>query len=149
MALESNLIKLPIVEGAEFRRQPTEGPDKPELHTNNVNNETEPYLLRELEAFLGFTLHLYKRISRGEKVRVHVVVAVRRETEVSALVRGLERPMYQVPASPDMFRPWHDVTSETHISPGLEAPQSASFDQFIAKLTESKSSIVVAEVWAG
>ena len=71
------------------------------------------------------------------------------KVEVADLVRGLERPMYQVTASPDMFRPWHDVTSEDHIGPGLEALQAAFFDQFIAEPTESKSGLVVAEVRSG
>ena len=73
MALEPKLIKLPIVKGAEFRRQATEGPDKPELRGNEVNDETEPHLLGKLEAMLGFTLHLNERISRRQKVRVQVV----------------------------------------------------------------------------
>src|ERR1700751_5521922 len=48
-----------------------------------------------------------------------------------------------------MFRPWHDVTCEDHVGPGLEAPQAAFFDQFIAELAESKSGLVVAEVRSG
>ena len=71
------------------------------------------------------------------------------KVEVADLVRGIESPTYQVTASPDMFRPWHDVTSEEHIGPRLKALQAAFFDQFIAKLTESKSGLVVAEVRAG
>ena len=146
MALKPKLIKLPVVKGAEFRRQPAEGPDKPELRSNEVNHEAEPSLLRKLEAILGFTLHLGERISRRQKVRVQVDAAVRRKSEVADLVRGLERSMYEVAASPDMFRPWHNVTSEDHIGPGLEALQAAFFDQFIAEPTESKSGLVVAEV---
>ena len=57
--------------------------------------------------------------------------------------------MYQVTASPDVFLPWHDVTSEKRIGPCLKTLQAAFFDQFIAKLTESNSVLVVAEVWAG
>ena len=45
-----------VVEGAEFRRQAAEGPDKPELRGDDVNDETEPHLLRKLETVLGFTL---------------------------------------------------------------------------------------------
>ena len=56
MALEPKLIELFIVKGAEFRRQATEGPDKPELRGDDVNDETKPSLLRKLEAILGFTL---------------------------------------------------------------------------------------------
>ena len=90
-----------------------------------------------------------QRISRRQKVRVQVVAAVRRKSEVADLVRGIERPTHQVTASPDMFRPWHDVTSKAHIGPGLETLQAAFFDQFIAKPTESKSGLVVAEVRSG
>src|SRR5712692_5838164 len=57
--------------------------------------------------------------------------------------------MYQVAGGPDMFRPWHHVTCEDHVRPGLEAHQAAFFDQLIAKETESKSSLVVAEVRSG
>src|SRR5262249_11485024 len=77
-----------------------------------------------------------------------VVVAVRRKAEVADLVRGLERPMYQVSTSPDMFGPRHDVTSKRQIGPGLESLQPAFFDQFIAEATELKSGLVVAEVRA-
>src|SRR6266404_1662629 len=149
MALEPKLIKLPIVKGAEFRRRTTEGSDETELRGDDVNDETKSSLVRKFEGILGFTLHLHERVSRRQKVRVHVVAAVRRKTEVADLVRGLERPMYHVTASPDMFRPWHDVTSETHIGPGLEPLQSASFDQFIAKSAKSKSGIVIAEMRTG
>src|SRR6266404_2423252 len=48
-----------------------------------------------------------------------------------------------------MFRPWHHVTCEDHIGPGLEALQAAFFDQFVAKPAESKSGLVVAEVRSG
>jgi hypothetical protein len=41
MALEQELIEPLIVKGAEFRRQTTEGPDKPELRGDDVNGETE------------------------------------------------------------------------------------------------------------
>jgi len=42
MALEPKLIEPLIVEAAEFRRQAAEGPDKPELRGDDVNDETEP-----------------------------------------------------------------------------------------------------------
>ena len=73
MALEPKLIKLLIVEGAEFRRQAAQRPDQPELGGDDVNDETEPRLLREGEPILGFALHLGERIARREKVRVQVL----------------------------------------------------------------------------
>jgi len=85
MPLEPNLIKLPVVKGAEFRRQATEGPDKPKLCGDEVNDVTEPGLLGKLEAILGFTLHLNQRISSRQKVRVQVVAAVRRKVRSPVL----------------------------------------------------------------
>src|SRR5271170_8091404 len=119
MALEQELIKSPIVKGAEFRRRTTEGTDKPELRGDDVNDQTKPRLLRKLEAILGFILHLRERISRREKVRVQVFAAVPRISEIADLVRSLECPAYQVTASPDMFCPWHDLTPERQIRSGL------------------------------
>jgi len=48
-----------------------------------------------------------------------------------------------------MSRPYHEVSSDGHIGPGLEAPQPSSFDQFIAELAGSKSGLVVAEMRSG
>ena len=89
-ALDPKLVELLIVEGAEFRRQAAERPDQPELRGDDVNDKTEPHLLREREAMLGFALHLDERIARREKVRVQVVAAVGRKSEVADLVRRLE-----------------------------------------------------------
>src|SRR4029077_11640483 len=103
----------------------------------------------KLEAILGFALYLNERIARREKGRVQVQAAVRRQGEIADLVRGLELPTQQIAASLDMFRPGHDKISKAHIGPGLEAPQSAFFDQFIAKPAESTSGCVVVEMWTG
>ena len=91
MALEQELIKSPIVKGAEFRRRTMEGTDKPELRGDDINDQTKPRLLRKLEAFLGFILHLRERISGREKVRVQVFAAVPRISEIADLVRSLEK----------------------------------------------------------
>ena len=104
--------------------------------------------MRKLEAMLGFALHLTERIARREHVAVQVVTAVRRKSEVTALVRRLERAAHQITAGPDMSRPWQDASSKEHIGSGLEAPQSALFDQFIAQPTEAKSGLVIAKMRA-
>ena len=70
--LEPALVELRVVEGAEVRRQSTKRPDQPELRGDDVDDETEPRLLRKFEPILGFALHLDERISRREKVRVQV-----------------------------------------------------------------------------
>src|SRR5215475_14070153 len=126
MALESKLLKLPVVKGAEFRRRTTECSDKPELRRDDVNSEAKPRLLRKLESILGLTLHLHKRISCRQKVRVQVHTAVCREREVADFVRGLEPATYQITTSADVLRPRHYVTSEHHISLGLGALQARS-----------------------
>src|SRR5690348_4959059 len=149
MALEPNLLELLIVEAAEVRRQATEGPDKPELRGDDVNDEAEPSLLRKLKAILGLTLRLNEWISHGEKVRIQVDWTISSKRKVTDFVRGIEGAAHQIAAGPDMFRPWHDDISERHISTGLEALQSAFFDQFIAELTELKSGLIVAEARSG
>jgi hypothetical protein len=68
MALEPKFIELFIVEQAELRRQPTERPDKPELHGDVVDGVMGPRFLRKLKALLGFTLYFNKRISRRKKI---------------------------------------------------------------------------------
>jgi hypothetical protein len=112
MVLESKLLKLSIIKGAEFRRQPTKAPDKPELCGNDVNDSTEPSLLGKLQAILDCALDLRERISRSEQVRVQGVAAVGRNCEIADLVGGFKLAMHQVSAGSDMFRPWHDELSE-------------------------------------
>src|SRR5208282_1306415 len=68
MALESKLIKLPIVKGAEVRVQPAKRPNQRELRGDDVNDETEPRLLGKCETILHFALHLVEWIARREKV---------------------------------------------------------------------------------
>src|ERR1700746_1237322 len=48
-----------------------------------------------------------------------------------------------------MSRPRQDETSEAHIGPGLEAPQSVLFDQVMAEPAESESGLIVAEARSG
>src|SRR5215813_1627624 len=124
MALELQFIKVFIVEGSEFRRRTTKGADKAELCRDDGNREAKPRLPRKLESILGLTLYLHERISCRQKIRVQVHAAVCREREVADFVRSLEPTTYQITTSPDMFRPRHDVTSEYHISFGLEPFQA-------------------------
>jgi multiple sugar transport system permease protein len=55
--------------------------------------------LRKGETTLGFLLHLIEQIARREKVRVQVAAAIPRKSEVTGLVRRLERATYQITAS--------------------------------------------------
>src|SRR5882757_2375184 len=149
MALDPRLIKLLIVEAAEFRRQAAQRPDQPELGGNAVNDKPEPRLLRERKATLGFAFHLGKRVARREKVGVQFVAAVGGVSKVADLVRRLERAAHQIAASPNMFRPGQNDISEVHIDSGPETRQSAAFNQVIAELTEAVCRLVVAEAGAG
>ena len=68
MALEPKFIKLSVIKGAEFRRQATEGMDKPKLRGAEVNDQTKPSLLCTLEAMLSLTLRFSQWIARREQV---------------------------------------------------------------------------------
>src|SRR5882762_6236123 len=149
MALHPKLIKLLIVEGAKRRRQSPESPDQPKLCGHSVNDRPKPCFLRKGESILGLTLRIIERVARREKVRGQVATAKRRVSDVADIGCCLERAPYQIPASPDMFRPGQNDISKVHIGPGLEAPQSASFDQVIAKPSEAVSGLVVAESRSG
>src|ERR1700737_4476040 len=145
MALYLKLIKLVIVEGAEFRRQTAQRLDQPELGGDGVNDKPEPRLLREREAMQGFAFHLGKRIARCEKVRVQFVAAVGGVSEVADLVCRLERAAHQIAPSPDMFGPGQNDIAKIHIDPGLETRQSAFFDQVIAEPADAVCRLIVAE----
>ena len=116
------------------------------LRADDVNDIAESSLSGKFKAILGYTLCLNQRISGRKKIRVEVVEAVRCNGEVAHSNRGIKRSPRQLTASPEMFRPWHDELSEPQIGSGLEALQAAVFNQFIAELAETKSSLVVAEV---
>src|SRR5215469_16845760 len=149
MAFELKLSELPIIKATEFWSQLAERPNESGLGDDGVDDETEPNLLRKLKAALGFALDLNERISRREKVRVQDVAGVCRKVEVANLVANRESATLQIAAGPDMFRPRHNEASKALVGPGLETVQSASFNQLIAEPTESKSGLVVAEVWSG
>lgn len=61
--VEPALVEVVIVEGAEIRQEPPERPDEPELSGDEVDDEAELRLPRELEGPLGLSLHLVERIS--------------------------------------------------------------------------------------
>ena len=70
MSLESLLVEPGIVEAAECRRQSAKRPDQLELCGDEVDDETEPRLAREVEPDLGLALHLGERIAAGEELRI-------------------------------------------------------------------------------
>ena len=70
MMFEPALVEPFIVEGAEFGRQATQSPDETKLGGDNVDNQTETRFPREFEPFLGFSLHLAKRIAACQEIGV-------------------------------------------------------------------------------
>src|SRR5215510_10256962 len=145
MAFKSRLIKSLIVEAAKLWRQTTERSDQSKLSGDLVNDQTEPNLLGKLEAILGFTLHLRKRISCREKIGDQVIATVCREGKIANAVGRIESPTHQIAAGLHMSRPGDDDIPERHIGPCLKTLQSAFFHELISKLTESRSGLVVAE----
>src|SRR5882757_10433544 len=143
---EPALVELRIVEGRELRRQAPESPNEPELSDDDVDNETKTRLPREFEAVLGFSLHVAKRISRREKIRVQVVAAISRKGEVADFVCRVEGATHQNSSGLDVPRPGNDKIPEGHVGTGLEAMQSALLHQFVTEPAESESGPVVAKV---
>src|SRR5208337_377626 len=144
-ALDFKLVKLAIVEAAEFPRPAAQRADEAELGAGEVYDELEPRLLREREANFHLALYFNERISRREEVRVQTDIAVCGERQVAALVGDFKRTPQDIEAGPDMSRPWNDVSREVFIGPGLEAFQIALFDQLVAESTESISCRIVAK----
>src|SRR5215467_2677997 len=149
MALKSKLIESFVVEAAKLRRQTTERSDQSKLSGDLVNDQTEPNLLCELEAILGFTLHLRERISCREKIGDQVIATVGRKGKIANAVGRIEGPTHQIAAGLHMLCPGDDDIAERHIGPCLISLQSAFFDELIAELTESRSGLVVAEARSG
>src|SRR5687767_10284349 len=90
MTLQPLLVALDVVEAAECRRETAKRPDQLELCGDEVDNETEPRLAREVEPVLGLALHLGERITAGEELRDQAVAAKGRVGEVSGLLRRVE-----------------------------------------------------------
>src|ERR1700730_17661677 len=112
MALDPQLIKLLIVEGAKRRRQSPESPDQPELCGHSVNDGPAPALRRKGQPILGLTLRIIERVARREKVGGQLPAAKRRVSDVANLVCCLERAVHQLSASPDLFRPGQNDISK-------------------------------------
>src|SRR6202140_1333367 len=146
MLFKAPFIELPIVEGAEFGRQAAQCPDQAELGVDDVDNETKARFPREFEPVLGFPLHVAKRISPREKIRVQVVTAIGRISEVAGLVCGVEGASHQIPSGLDMLCPGHDKIREGHVGTRLVAMQAALLHQLVAQPAEPVSGAVVAKM---
>ena len=149
MMLELKLIKVTVAERTEFWCQAAKCPDKRELCGDDVYDDTERDVCRELEARLSFALHVGQRVSRRQKICVQVVAAICRESEVADPVRGVEGAPHELSSCLDVFAPWNDHIPKNQIGAGLIAMQSTLFHQIAAELAEPESSLIVSEMKPG
>ena len=63
------------------------------MRDDDASDDAEPNFLDKLEAVFGFPLDFRERISRGQKIRIQGIRAVRRNGEIAHLVRRLERSL--------------------------------------------------------
>src|SRR5262249_55641308 len=146
MTLEPKLIKVFIIELAEFHCQPSKCPDKPKLGGDAIYDENEPDVSRELETTLGFTLHLGQRISGRQEICVQGVAAVGGVSEITDPVRGVETATMKLSRWLDVSRPWDNQSPKRHIGPRLIATQSALLNQVITELAKPEPGIIVSEM---
>ena len=116
------------------------------MRTDDVNEIDESSLSGKFKAILGYALCLNQGISGRKRVRVEVLEAGPHSVKVADLIRCIKRSPRELATGSEMFRLWHDELPKPHIGSGLEALQAAFFDQFVTEPTETKSSLVVAEV---
>jgi hypothetical protein len=146
MTLQPLLVALDVVEAAECRRETAKRPDQLELCGDEVDNETEPRLAREVEPVLGLALHLGERITAGEELRDQAVAAKGRVGEVSGLLRRVEGVPRGRAVRPGMpYRGIREV-SESQVDPGLQAVHPRLFHQVQPELAEAETRLIVAEI---
>ena len=108
MALELKLIETLIVEAAEFRGHPTEGPDETELPSDDVNDEAEPRFRANSRPFSASGCTSASGSPAAKRFVTHLVAAVRGKCKVTDPVGDIEGATHQIAAGPGMFR--HGIT---------------------------------------
>ncbi len=116
------------------------------MRTDDVNEIGESSPRGKFKAILGYALCLDQGISGRKEVRVEVVEGGPHSEKVADLIRCIKRTPCELATGSEMFRPRHDELPKPHIGSGLETLQAAFFDQLVTEPTETKSSLVVAEV---
>src|SRR5208337_1816080 len=143
---EPVLVEHDVAEAAECRREAPERPDQPELCGDEVDDETEPRLSREVEPGLSLALHLGERIAAGEKLGEDVVAADGRVVEVARLLRRIEGESRERAVRPDMSHRGFREVPEGQVDAGLQAVHAASLHQVNPELAETEPCLVVAEI---
>ena len=149
LVLKLPLIELSIVKSTEGRRQAAESPNQPELRGDEIDEEPEMDFPCEFEAILGLALRLGERIARRQHVPDQVGVAVGGVNDVSVPGGDIDTSAHQLASRLHVLSPWHDQVPEHDIDAGLEALQSASFDQLVPQATEFERGLVLAEACTG
>ena len=67
-------------------------------------------------------------------------------SKIAIPIGGLERSALHKTSSPDVTAPRHEESADM-IRPGLETPESQSFDEFVGELRQPKAGPVVAKIW--
>src|SRR5580698_3078093 len=145
MAFELKLVKVTVIERAELRCQTPKRPDQRKLCSDDVDDETERDATRELEASLGLALRLGQSGSSRKKIRVQVVAAICRASEVSCPVRGVERTSHKLLPRLDVLPPRYDTVPEAQIDASLIAMPPVLLHQIVAQLAKLKSGLIVPE----
>src|ERR1700692_980615 len=148
MLLEAALVELRSIEGAELRCQSTERPDQSVLRGNDVADETEPHLARELERVLDFVFDVSERISGGKQIGIQIVAAIGRISKVPGALRRLESAPQESAAAGEVLRPVRDMDGEDQVDASAKAVEPALFDEIQAKPAEAESGLVVSKIRA-
>src|SRR5216683_3726384 len=117
MILEPKLIEVIVIQRAKLCSHTTKRADKRELRSDDVHDDTERDVTRELEAILSLTLHLGQRISGHKKICNQVIAAICCKSEVADPVRFVEGAPHDLSSCLDVSLPWHDAIPKTQISP--------------------------------
>jgi hypothetical protein len=130
-AFEFKFIEMPIVEATETRRKAAKIVDQRKLRRDDVNHGSETGFLGELQALLGFVLHVGKRIADRQKPVIQIDARIRRKREIADAIGGTKRSTVQVPLGAQMSGPRDDENNEIQVCPGLESLEPAPFYKVI------------------
>jgi hypothetical protein len=134
--LKLPLVELSIVKSTEDRCQAAESPNEPELRGDEIDEECEMDFPCEFEAMVGLSLRLGERVACRQHVPDQVRVAVGGVNDVSVPGSHIDTSAHQLASRLHVLSPWHDQVPEHDIDAGLEALQSAPFDQLVPHATE-------------
>src|SRR5260370_38825000 len=129
---EGELNEVGVVERAKLGSQATKCGDKRELHSDDVHDDTEWDVIRELETSLSLTLHVGQRISGRKDICNQMIAAICCKSEVADPVRCVEGAPHELSSCLDVSLPWHDAIPKTQLGASLIAVQSTLLHKIVA-----------------